>query len=87
MLMFNNELSRKKWADEVENLGRRKDFVVFTISMFYIYFYQPIASYQHDINGFAEQVALVSQCELNIHQVIPSINEFGQHSKCYKENC
>lgn len=34
--MFDNELSRKEWADEVENLGRRKDFVVFTISMFYI---------------------------------------------------
>ena len=27
MLMFNNELSRKTWADEVENLERRKDFV------------------------------------------------------------
>ena len=72
--MLNNELTRKKWADEVENLGRRKDFVVCTISMFYV-FYQPIASYQQDINGFAEQVALVSQCELNTHQVIPSINE------------
>ena len=36
MLMFNNELSRKKWADEVENLGRRKEFVVFAISMFHI---------------------------------------------------
>lgn len=73
--MLNNELTRKKWADEVENLGRRKDFVVFTISMFYIFYQLAIASYQQDINGFAEQVALVSQCELNIHQVIPSINE------------
>ena len=73
--MLNNELTRKKWADEVENLGRRKDFVVFTISMFYIFYQLAIARYQQDINGFAEQVALVSQCELNIHQVIPSINE------------
>lgn len=66
----------KTWEGE-------KDFVVCTISMFYV-FYQPIASYQQDINGL-EQVALVSQWAE--YTSSNSINKWNlTNVKCYKEN-